>query len=110
MDSKSQALLNAVLELPEADRSEIARELLATLQSEEAEDNLTEADLERLREDAKNDPNFRKIFFRTREEEIESLRISIEEIRAGKVVPVEQVLAEVREILNEGRDESAKIR
>jgi len=110
-DPKTQALLQAVLELPEADRVEFAKEFLATLTSEGQDgDDLTEASWQRLREDAKNDPSLRKLFFPTHDEHMESLRVAIEEMREGKGVPVEEVLAEVREILNEGRSELVKIR
>ncbi len=100
MDPKSQALLNAALELPEADRSVIARELLATLPAEEEDGDLTEADWERLREDAKSDPDLRRVFFSTREEHLESLRVAIQEMREGKGVPVEEMFAEMRQILD----------
>jgi len=36
-----------------------------------------------------------------RVEKIEALRISVEEMRAGKVVPIEEMLAEMRQILDE---------
>jgi hypothetical protein len=34
-------------------------------------------------------------------EKIEALRISVEAMRAGKVVPIEEMLAEMRQILDE---------
>ncbi len=110
MDPKSQALLEAVLELPEADRVEIAREIMAALSSDLDDAAVfIDGEMERLQEEARNDRGVRKLFFPTRQEEIEDMRIAIEEMRSGKVIPAEQVLAEVREILNEGREKAAKI-
>jgi hypothetical protein len=34
-------------------------------------------------------------------QKIEALRISVEEMRAGKAVPIEEMLAEMRQILDE---------
>src|SRR5438105_3990656 len=38
-----------------------------------------------------------------RAEEIEALRVSVEEMKAGKTFPVEEVLAEMRQILAEAK-------
>ncbi len=109
MDSKSQALLEAVLELPEADRVEITRELMAALSSELDDAAVfTDAEMERFREEAKNDPSVRKLFFPTREEEIEDMRIAIEEMRAGKGMPVEEMFAEMRQILDDTKVKQAR--
>jgi putative addiction module component (TIGR02574 family) len=58
MDRKSQAVLEAALALPEAERAEIAAELLATLKDEDVTlANLELAtELERRLEECRQDP------------------------------------------------------
>jgi putative addiction module component (TIGR02574 family) len=58
MDTNSQAVLETALALPEAERAEIAAELLATLGPEDstmADDELA-AELERRLEECRHDP------------------------------------------------------
>ncbi len=106
MEPESRTLLNAILELPEPERAAIARELLANLPPEDGE---ATTEPHRGVAESMTDSEAEPPWPMSRAEEIESLRVSIEEVRAGKVVPAEQVLTELREILNEGRSESARI-
>jgi|BogFormECP12_OM1_1039635.scaffolds.fasta_scaffold133907_2 putative addiction module component (TIGR02574 family) len=59
MDTKSQAVLEAALALPEAERAEIAAELLATLGHEDATlaDHELATELERRLEECRQDPS-----------------------------------------------------
>jgi len=59
MDTKSQAVLEAALALPEAERAEIAAELLATLGDEDATlaDLELATELERRLEEYRQDPS-----------------------------------------------------
>ena len=59
MDTKSQAVLEAALALPEAERAEIAAELLATLGDEDATlaDLELATELERRLEECRQDPS-----------------------------------------------------
>jgi len=59
MDTKSQAVLEAALALPEAERAEIAAELLATLGHEDATlaDLELATELERRLEEYRQDPS-----------------------------------------------------
>jgi len=44
-----------------------------------------------------------------RVEEIEALRISVEEMRAGKAVPIEEMLTEMRQILDANKTQSDRV-
>src|SRR5438477_7699156 len=46
----------------------------------------------------------------SRLEHMEDLRLSVEEMRAGKVIPAEQVFAELREMIDEAKAKAQKAR
>ena len=109
MNEKSRALLKAVLELPQADQNLILQELLASLTPEEFDEiHLYSHERQQHREETKNDPKARRLFFPTREEEMEDLRVAIEEMKAGEGVPVEEMLSEMRQILEYAKTKHAQ--
>ena len=71
MGPKSQALLEAVLELPDIDRAEIVNELLSTLPPEmlDTEDDEFAAELDRRYEEAHSDPTTTILWSELRVEE-----------------------------------------
>ena len=71
MNPKSQALLEAVLELPDIDRAEIVNELLSTLPLEmvEAEEDEFAAELERRYDEAQSDSTATILWSELRDEE-----------------------------------------
>ncbi len=71
MDPKSQALLEAVLELPDVDRAEIVNELLSTLPPEmlDTEDDEFAAELDRRYKEAQGDPTTTILWSELRDEE-----------------------------------------